>query len=325
MGENLIGPQTLGRINERVVALACQRKLTRGRKLRTDATVVETNIPHPRDSALLSDGVRVPSRLVGRSKGLLEGNGELFGNRTRSAKRLARRIEQTARRGGEEAKEALKGAYERLVEVAKASLKQAGKVRQMLPPEARRGLAVELERFEGLVGRVVEQTERRVLKGQSVPAAEKLVNLFEEHTSIIRRGKAGKETEYGHKVWLEETEGGIISGYRCWKATLQTETGCCPPSSITSGDSAGLRGSWRRTGECTPQRTKGSAESGASSGCACPSPARRANSGESTRGRGGLGGGCALGRGSRDASACPSAVGSWADAGTRARKASIDG
>ena len=40
------------------------------------------------------------------------------------------------------------------------------------------------------------------------------MSLFEEHTSIIRRGKAGKETEYGHKVWLEETEGGIISGYR---------------------------------------------------------------------------------------------------------------
>lgn len=211
---NLIGPQTLGRLNERVVALACQRKLTRGRKLRTDATVVETNIPHPRDSALLSDGVRVVSRLVGRAKGVLEGTGELFRNRTRSAKRLARRIEQTARRRGEEAKEALKGAYERLVEVAKASLKQAKKVRQMLPPKARRGLAVELERLEGLLGRVVGQTERRVLDDESVPAAEKLVSLFEEHTSIIRRGKAGKETEYGHKVWLEETEGAIISGYR---------------------------------------------------------------------------------------------------------------
>jgi transposase, IS5 family len=140
--------------------------------------------------------------------------GELFRNRTRSAKRLARRIDETARRRGEEAKEALKGAYERLMGIAKASLKQAGKVRQMLPPEARGGLADELERFEGLLERVVGQTERRVLKGESVPAAEKLVSLFEEHTSIIRRGKAGKETEYGHKVWLEETEGGIISGYR---------------------------------------------------------------------------------------------------------------
>src|SRR5215210_2505087 len=211
---NLVGPETLGRLNERAVALAVKHKATRGRKLRTDATVVETNIPHPTDSALLGDGVRVLSRLVGKAKEILEGTGESFRNRTRSAKRLARRIDEGARRRGEGAKEALKGAYERLIGVAKASLKQAGKVREMLRSEERRGLAAELERFEGLVERVVEQTERRVLEGESVKAAEKLVSLFEPHTSIIRRGKAGKETEYGHKVWLEETEGGIISGYR---------------------------------------------------------------------------------------------------------------
>ena len=150
---------------------------------------------------------------MGKAKEVLEGTGESFRNRTRSAKRLARRIEEGARRRGEEAKEALKGAYERLVEVARASLRQARKVREMLP-QTRGGLADELERFEGLVERVVDQTKRRVLKGESVKAAEKLVSLFEPHTSIIRRGKAGKETEYGHKVWLEETEGGIISGYR---------------------------------------------------------------------------------------------------------------
>ena len=209
----LIGPQTLARLNERAVALAFEHKVTRGRKLRTDGTVVETNISHPTDSSLLNDGVRVLGRLMGKAKEVLEGTGESFRNRTRSAKRLARRIEEGARRRGEEAKEALKGAYERLVEVARASLRQARKVREMLP-QTRGGLADELERFEGLVERVVDQTKRRVLKGESVKAAEKLVSLFEPHTSIIRRGKAGKETEYGHKVWLEETEGGIISGYR---------------------------------------------------------------------------------------------------------------
>jgi IS5 family transposase len=91
---NLIGPETIERLNERAVALAVKHKATRGRKLRADATVVEANIPHPRDSTLLSDGVRVLSRLVGKAKGILEGTGELFRNRTRSAKRLARRIDE---------------------------------------------------------------------------------------------------------------------------------------------------------------------------------------------------------------------------------------
>jgi transposase, IS5 family len=292
---NLIGPRTLECLNERAVTLAFQHKVTRGRKLRTDGTVVETNISHPRDSALLNDGVRVLGRLVGKAKEVLEGTGESFRNRTRSAKRLARRIEQGARRRAEEAKEALKGAYERLVEVARASLRQAKKVRQMLP-ERQSGLADELERFEGLVERVIEQTDRRVLQGRSVKAAEKLVSLFEPHTSIIRRGKAGKETEYGHKVWLEETEGAIISGYRCWKATLQTKTSYCLPSSITGGDSGNLQGWWQRTGEYTRPTTKGSAKSEASIGCACPSRARKANNAKSTRDRGGFGGGCATER-----------------------------
>ena len=128
----LIGGDTLECLNERVVALAFERKVTRGRKLRTDATVVETNICHPTDSGLLNDGVRVLGRLMGRAKEILGGTGESFRNRTRSAKRLGRSIAEGARRRGEEAKEASKAAYERLLGIARASLKQAGKVRQML-------------------------------------------------------------------------------------------------------------------------------------------------------------------------------------------------
>ncbi|MDX1523788.1 MAG: ISNCY family transposase, partial [Anaerolineae bacterium] len=56
---------------------------------------------------------------------------------------------------------------------------------------------------------------RRVILGQSVPASDKLVSLFEPHTAIIRRGKpAPHDTEFGRKVWLDEVEGGIISDYR---------------------------------------------------------------------------------------------------------------
>jgi transposase, IS5 family len=155
---------------------------------------------------------------MGKAKQILSTTGEVFRNRTRSAKRLARMIAEGARRRGEEAKEVSKAAYERLIGLARASLKQASEVRQMLrSEEAHPGggrLAEEIERFEGLVERVVDQTERRVLSGESVAASEKVVGLFEEHTAIIARGKAGKRTEFGRKVWLEEVEGGIISGYR---------------------------------------------------------------------------------------------------------------
>jgi transposase, IS5 family len=69
---NTIGAQTVAALNDRVVGLAHSLKVTRGRKLRTDGTVVETNIHHPTDDTLLADGVRVIGRLVKRAKGYVE-------------------------------------------------------------------------------------------------------------------------------------------------------------------------------------------------------------------------------------------------------------
>ena len=109
-------------------------------------------------------------------------------------------------------------------------MKQASKVRQTLrSEEAHLGggrLADELERFEGLIERVVDQSERRVLNGESVAAGEKLVSLFEEHTAMIARGKAAKKTEFGRKVWLEEVEGASAVATAYWKATPLTTSNC---------------------------------------------------------------------------------------------------
>ena len=65
---NTIGPDTVSSLNDRVVELARSLNVTRGRKLRVDATVVETNVHHPTDSRLLGDGVKGVSRLLRRAK-----------------------------------------------------------------------------------------------------------------------------------------------------------------------------------------------------------------------------------------------------------------
>src|SRR5215210_6391037 len=71
----LIGPDTLEGLNERAVTLALERKVTRGRKLRTDGTVVETDVSYPTDSSLLEDGARVLGRLMGKAKEILGASG----------------------------------------------------------------------------------------------------------------------------------------------------------------------------------------------------------------------------------------------------------
>jgi IS5 family transposase len=69
-------------------------------------------------------------------------------------------------------------------------------------------LASELEHYIPLVWQVVSQTERRVLRGESVPAEEKLVSIFEPHTDIIR--KDGRDTYYGHKVTFTGGKSGLV-------------------------------------------------------------------------------------------------------------------
>jgi hypothetical protein len=69
------------------------------------------------------------------------------------------------------------------------------------------------EHFLSLVERGIDQATRRVLRGEQVPATEKLLSLFEEHTQIITRHKARKPREFGRKVLIDEVEGGIISRY----------------------------------------------------------------------------------------------------------------
>ena len=77
------------------------------------------------------------------------------------------------------------------------------------------GLAQTFQHYLPLVRQVLDQTTRRVLEKQHVPAAQKIVSRFEPHTAIIQRGKRPpQETEFGRKLWYSEVDGGIISEYR---------------------------------------------------------------------------------------------------------------
>src|SRR4051794_22906165 len=217
---NLIDPETVAALNDRVVALAQEQRVTRGRKLRIDGTVVETNIRHPTDSKTLGDGVRVLSRLLRRAKGVL-GDGAALGQaafrtRTRSVRRLTQQLHRVARRKGEQAAEDRKQAYAKLIGITQASQRQATRVAAALrdrATEAGQRIADQFEHVLPLVDQAIAQATRRVLRGEAVPAEDKLLSLFEPHTQAIRRHKPGKPTEFGRKVLVDEAEGGIVSHF----------------------------------------------------------------------------------------------------------------
>jgi len=211
---NLVETETLAAFNQRVTKIATKLKVTRGRKLRTDGTVVETNIHAPTDSHLLEDSVRVIGRTLQRAKQVISEQTELaddvFRNRIRSARKTARQIRRLIARQ----KEAGKKAYRKLVKITQQSVSQAKQVLEALGENDHKPaqhLKDTLEIFIPRVEQVIDQTIRRVFQDEKVSADEKLVSIFEPHTAIIRRGKARKPVEYGCKVWIAEADGGIVT------------------------------------------------------------------------------------------------------------------
>ena len=107
--------------------------------------------------------------------------------------------------------------YEELLAMTEQTMAWAAQTQKQLQKQSQRSakrLTETLPHFIPLAQQVIQQATRRILQGEQLPASEKIVSIFEEHTDIIRRGKEAKPVEYGHKLWLNEVDGGIVSHYR---------------------------------------------------------------------------------------------------------------
>ena len=193
-----LSAQTWEAINGQLVQYAAEEKIEKAREVRIDCTVVESNIHEPTDSSLLWDSVRVLTRLLHRAK---EDYGLriLFQDHSRRAKRRllgimnSRSIKDRKRK------------YTDLIKVTDKTINYAHKAIEAIDKGASTSnglilLRLDLNQYSQLAARVVDQTQRRVLLGESVPAADKVVSLFETHTDIIVKDR--RDTFFGHKICL---------------------------------------------------------------------------------------------------------------------------
>ncbi|MBV1919948.1 MAG: transposase [Pseudomonadales bacterium] len=98
--------------------------------------------------------------------------------------------------------------------LARVVLRQANRALNKIKVEAKTTPKSEkwiddVEHFRSLMLQVIYQTHSRVIDGISVPASEKIVSIFEEHTDVIVKGF--RDTHYGHKVNLSTEENGFIT------------------------------------------------------------------------------------------------------------------
>jgi transposase, IS5 family len=216
-----IGPETIRELHDRIVALARERQVIRGRKMRVDTTVVETNIHYPTDSGLLNDGARVLTRTMKQIERKAGGLKKKVRDRMRSVTKRVIALGHALRHKGEEGELQRQQEYRGLVRLTRQIRNDSQRVLQevqALPTRCRGGVQGLCERLESMsdrVRRVVRQTKARVFGGMTqLPG--KLVSLFEPHTEIIRKGKAGKPTEFGKLVQVQEAENQIITHYEVY-------------------------------------------------------------------------------------------------------------
>ena len=214
-----IRPETFEKINDLLVIYAIKKKLENGKKLRGDAAVVETNIHYPTDASLLWDSVRVLDRLMNGARENCPSVKFEYHNRTRSAKKYCYKITMAK---GKNADKNRKIYYRKLLKSARDVLDMAFICLAALDMK---GLGFdenlvasllkdEFDKYTALAARAIDQCERRVLAGEKVPASEKIVSIFEDHTDIIRRGKTMSPTEFGHKVLVATGASGLVTQYK---------------------------------------------------------------------------------------------------------------
>lgn len=201
--ENLrrVTPVTWAAVTSALVGKAVELGVETGEKTRIDCTVTKANIHPPDDAGQLYDLVRVLVRLLRKAEKLRAG--------VVVHKRTKRRHMETMDKKKDKRERAYCDLLKVTVEVigrARAAVVQLCAGAQ--PGDLATRLSAEIARYADLGDRVVDQTRRRVLDKEQVPAAEKVLSIFEPHTDILIKDK--RATLFGHKLLLATGVRGIV-------------------------------------------------------------------------------------------------------------------
>lgn len=194
-------------INQQLMAGAYSAGVERGTLWRVDSTAIEAPVHEPSDSSLLLDGMRVMVRLLGQAEYWPGAPALVWHNHMRRAKKRAQTIRHTR---GMARKKPL---YRDLIAVTQATMGYVhARAVQLntapVPPLAFTAWHSEVNALLPLLEQVIDQTRRRVFDGDNVPAADKVVSLFEPHTDIIVKDR--RQTTFGHKLNLATGRSGLI-------------------------------------------------------------------------------------------------------------------
>lgn len=200
-----IGVESLKKVMVQINRIAMGEGLEDGKRIRTDATVVDTPIHYPTNNALIWDSVKEINRLLKNLKKI----GSSIESRSykKQAKKHYFKINNT------KSKEKKKEIFKKQLKLFRISIRQAEKVIRALSINQggnikEWAIKASLELILPTLEKVCDISYRHEILGEKVPNGEKIFSIYETHTDIIVKG--GREVQFGHKVNLSTGKSNLI-------------------------------------------------------------------------------------------------------------------
>lgn len=173
-------------------------------RCRADSYVARTNVHFPTDISLLYDALRQMMNLLGEySKAhQIQGFRQFKANR-RKLKKLMHTAARSRKRSDKEKQQ----AHKQYIELAENLLNEA--LLQHDRINAAGVLFLQDKRFvqsRDYARTLIDQIDRRVLHGETIPHQEKIFSIVEPHTEWISKGKAGVPVELGVKLAIVQDQ-----------------------------------------------------------------------------------------------------------------------
>lgn len=168
--------------------------------IRTDSTVIESNIHHPTNNSLAWDCIQKAHRLLSQ---LAEKEGIKVRDYRKAAKSNYFKINNSNA-------DKQKSLFVKQLKIFVQSINQVDKFVKKKDYTTIEGfvLANTLAQLHPVMLQVYSMTERKEVKGEKVPNDEKIFSIYEQHTDIIVKGR--RKIEFGHKVNLVDGKSNLI-------------------------------------------------------------------------------------------------------------------
>lgn len=208
--EEFFGEKTVRELHEKIIAHCRQKKIIKGKIMRTDTTVVEANAHYPTDASILADAIRTITKTIQKIKKITKIK-TVFRSRVKEVKKKIFSMSNSLKKRTGQAKQTAQKTAREINEITKKVIQKASEVSKEINEEAMKKMKELLQSQIKLAEQIANQTDI-VLKG--INPKDRIVSFFQPYARPIAKGKLSKGCEFGKKLEINEVENGIISEWK---------------------------------------------------------------------------------------------------------------